>query len=295
MRCLPDDSHGSRGGEATVRSGSLIGRCGVVAAGQALGSSTTGPGYAGALDQAQSLSLRALTQAQQAWSVMRSQLAAAEVANKGFVPYAGLPSLAIFPAQPQLDSAGNPVPMFAPAEASTQLRTAVSRYNASALDYRTANGWLAEAIAARDAAAARAAAAIQAAIGKIDSVLNYFHVDVPGYDASDKPLKELGREAALNVLGLGTPEDRLEKFARVIRDSTKHGRDRNVRMGGLIFFPDYDRLPPIANIDVFGYYSKEPGKPGAWLLLAFSGPDGPLSPVMAELFDAIAATLRWAG
>lgn len=33
---------------------------------------------------------------------------------------------------------------------------------------------------------------------------------------------------------------------------------------------------------------------GAWLLLAFSGPDGPLAPVMAELFDAIAATLRWA-
>jgi hypothetical protein len=81
--------------------------------------------------------------------------------------------------------------------------------------------------------------------------------------ASDKPLKELGREAALNVLGLGTPEDRLEKFARVIRDSTKHGRDRNVRMGGLIFFPDYNRLPPIANIDVFGYYSKEPGKPSS--------------------------------
>jgi hypothetical protein len=136
-----------------------------LAAGQALGSSTTGPGYAGALDQAQSLSLRALTQAQQAWSVMRTQLAAVEVANKGFVPYAGMPSLAIFPAQPQLDSSGNPVPMFAPAEASTQLRAAVSRYNASALEYRTANGWLAEAIAARDAAAARAAVAIQAALG----------------------------------------------------------------------------------------------------------------------------------
>jgi hypothetical protein len=41
----------------------------------------------------------------------------------------------------------------------------VSRYNASALDYRTANGWLAEAVAMRDAAAARAAAAIQAALG----------------------------------------------------------------------------------------------------------------------------------
>jgi len=41
------------------------------------------------------------------------------------------------------------------------------------------------------------------------------------------------------------------------------------------------------------FYFSVPGS-GAWLLLAFSGPDGPLAPVMAELFDAIAGTLRWA-
>jgi hypothetical protein len=81
--------------------------------------------------------------------------------------------------------------------------------------------------------------------------------------ASDKPLKELGREAALNILGLGTPEDRLEKFARVIRDGTKDCLDRGVKMGGLIFFPDYNRLPPIANVDVFGYHSKDPDKPSS--------------------------------
>jgi len=133
-------------------------------AGPALGTSPAGPGYAGTLDQAQSLSLRALDQAQQAWSVMRTQLAAVEVANKGFVPYAGTP-LTLFAAQPQLDSSGNPVLMDTPATADTQLRAAVSRYNASALEYRTANGWLAEAIAMRDEAAARAAAAIQAVIG----------------------------------------------------------------------------------------------------------------------------------
>ncbi|MGH3252951.1 MAG: hypothetical protein ACRDOI_42995 [Trebonia sp.] len=138
-----------------------------LAAGQALGSSLTGPGYAGALDQAQALSLRALTRGQDAWSVMRTQLATAEVANKGFAPYEGATlSPAIFAAQPVLDSSGNPVLMFTPADAATPLRTAVSRYNASALDYRTANGWLAEAVAMRDAAAARAAAAIQAALGR---------------------------------------------------------------------------------------------------------------------------------
>jgi hypothetical protein len=138
-----------------------------LAAGQALGTSpAAAAGYAPALDQAQALSLRALTQAQGAWAVMRTQLAAAEIANKGMVPYTGSNLYATLnPAQPLLDSSGNPVLMFTPAGATTPLRTAVSRYNASALDYRTANGWLAQAIAGRDAAAASAAAAIRAALG----------------------------------------------------------------------------------------------------------------------------------
>ncbi len=34
-------------------------------------------------------------------------------------------------------------------------------------------------------------------------------------------------------------------------------------MGGLIFFPDYNRLPPVANIDVFGYYSNDPQRPNS--------------------------------
>lgn len=41
------------------------------------------------------------------------------------------------------------------------------------------------------------------------------------------------------------------------------------------------------------FYFPVPGS-GAWLLLAFSGPDGPLATAMTGLFDAIAATLRWA-
>jgi hypothetical protein len=136
-----------------------------LAAGEALGSGLSSPGYAGALEAAQSLSLRALTQAQRAWSAMRAQLAVVEVANKGFVPYAGPSSPTLFPGLPRLDAAGNPVPMVTPASADPQLSAAVSGYNASALEYRTANGWLTEAIALRDEAAARAAAQIQAAIG----------------------------------------------------------------------------------------------------------------------------------
>ena len=40
------------------------------------------------------------------------------------------------------------------------------------------------------------------------------------------------------------------------------------------------------------FYFSVPGS-GAWLLLSFSAPEGPLAAVMADLFDAIAATLRW--
>jgi hypothetical protein len=81
--------------------------------------------------------------------------------------------------------------------------------------------------------------------------------------ASDRPLKELGSEAALKVFGLGTPEDRLEKFARVIREGTKAARDRRAMMGGLIFFPDFNRLPPIAQVEVAGGYSRDPDRPSS--------------------------------
>lgn len=40
------------------------------------------------------------------------------------------------------------------------------------------------------------------------------------------------------------------------------------------------------------FYFSVPGS-GAWLLLSFSAPEGPLASVMADLCDAIAATLRW--
>jgi len=80
---------------------------------------------------------------------------------------------------------------------------------------------------------------------------------------SKQPLAEIGAQAAKKILSAQTPEDLLEKFARVIRDGTKSSRDRGAMMGGLIFFPDYRRLPPIATVDVFGYHSDEPGKPSS--------------------------------
>jgi len=142
-----------------------------LAASEALGSGVTGPGYAGALEEAQSLSLRALAKAQRAWFAMRAQLPAIMAANEGCPPYAETPPVTLLTGLsrltglPRLDSSGDPVPLVAPAGAGPELAATVSKYNASALEYQTAKGWLAEAIALRDEAAARAAALIQAAIG----------------------------------------------------------------------------------------------------------------------------------
>ena len=71
----------------------------------------------------------------------------------------------------------------------------------------------------------------------------------------------MARESAVNILGGDTPKDHFKKFARVVADGTTDCRRRGVKQGGLLFYPDYNRLPPIANIDVFGYYSKDPDRP----------------------------------
>jgi hypothetical protein len=136
-----------------------------LAASEALGSGVTGPGYAGALEAAQSLSLRALAKAQRASFAMRTQLPAIMAANEGCPPYAGTPPVTLLTGLPRLDASGNLVPLVAPAGAGPELSATVSKYNASALEYQTAKGWLAEAVALRDEAAARAAALIQAATG----------------------------------------------------------------------------------------------------------------------------------
>jgi hypothetical protein len=78
---------------------------------------------------------------------------------------------------------------------------------------------------------------------------------------NDLPAKEIGKRAAVKILGDDPSKDRLKKFARVVSDGVTDCRRRGVRQGGLLFYPDYNRLPPIANIDVFGYYSKDPERP----------------------------------
>jgi hypothetical protein len=81
--------------------------------------------------------------------------------------------------------------------------------------------------------------------------------------ASTRPLEELGNEVAVKILGPGTSRDQLKRFAETVTDGTADSRRRGAKKGGLIFHPDYNRLPPIANIDVFGYHSGEPGQPSS--------------------------------
>lgn len=78
---------------------------------------------------------------------------------------------------------------------------------------------------------------------------------------NDAPAKELGRRVTVNILGGDTPKDRFKKFAHIVADGITDCRRRGVRQGGLLFYPDYNRLPPIANIDVFEYYSNNHDRP----------------------------------
>jgi hypothetical protein len=78
--------------------------------------------------------------------------------------------------------------------------------------------------------------------------------------ASSRPLNDVAREGAAMLLGPGADKKQLHALERVIKHATIAARQRHPRLAGLIFFPDYTRLPPIADIDVHGIYS-ESGEP----------------------------------
>jgi hypothetical protein len=78
--------------------------------------------------------------------------------------------------------------------------------------------------------------------------------------------------------------------AQAIAEEAKK-RDRSAR---IIQMPAGTCVRAETSATSLSFYFLVPGS-GAWLLLAFSGPDGPLGPAMLELFEAIAGTLRWAG
>ena len=76
--------------------------------------------------------------------------------------------------------------------------------------------------------------------------------------------------------------------AQAVAEEAKK-RDRSVR---IIQVPAGTCVRAETSATGLSFYFRVPGS-GAWLLLAFAGPDGPLGPAMRELFEAIAGTLRW--
>jgi hypothetical protein len=131
------------------------------AAAEALGTTVTGAGYAAALNQAQDLSARALSYAQDAWSGMRSQLAIIAAAAPSSDPYGdGYPATA----GPRLGSAGNPVLMMYSGSDKPEVATAKRNYNGWADELQAAVQWLGQAVQDRDDAASAASSRILAAI-----------------------------------------------------------------------------------------------------------------------------------
>jgi hypothetical protein len=79
----------------------------------------------------------------------------------------------------------------------------------------------------------------------------------------ERSLEELGRQAAVKVYGTEATKKELRRFAEIIEDGVKRAREHGTKMSGLIFFPDFHRLPPVGYLDVFGYYPSDPDKPSS--------------------------------
>jgi hypothetical protein len=75
------------------------------------------------------------------------------------------------------------------------------------------------------------------------------------------PLDQVAADSALRVLGEDAPKDQLKMMERVIHDGTLDSRQRGSMRGGLLFWPDLTRFPPVANIDLSGFYPPDPDKP----------------------------------
>jgi hypothetical protein len=80
---------------------------------------------------------------------------------------------------------------------------------------------------------------------------------------TERPLGEVAREIALDVLGSGAPPTRLRMMEQVIHDVTTDARRRGSMQSGVIFWPDATRFPPIADINLTAFYPPDPSSPPA--------------------------------
>jgi hypothetical protein len=74
-------------------------------------------------------------------------------------------------------------------------------------------------------------------------------------------LDQIAAKSAVKVLGEDAPQDQLKMMEQVIHDGTLDCQQRGCIRGALLFWPDLTRFPPVANIDLLGYYPPDPDKP----------------------------------
>jgi len=78
----------------------------------------------------------------------------------------------------------------------------------------------------------------------------------------DRPLtKDEARQSAVEILGTDAAPKRLREFARIILEETNNARDASVMKAALLFFPDRNRLPPVATLNLHAYYPSDPENP----------------------------------
>jgi hypothetical protein len=63
------------------------------------------------------------------------------------------------------------------------------------------------------------------------------------------------------LLGGGPDRKQRKQLARVLEDGAKDARSRLPMKAGLIFYPDYTRVPPVANIEFHGLRPRPPNDP----------------------------------
>jgi hypothetical protein len=68
--------------------------------------------------------------------------------------------------------------------------------------------------------------------------------------ATKRPLGEVAREGAVRLLGSAVPDKLLRGMEKLITDETEAARKRGARMAGMIFFPDFTRIPPVGFLEV---------------------------------------------
>jgi hypothetical protein len=74
-------------------------------------------------------------------------------------------------------------------------------------------------------------------------------------------LKQAAAKTAVKLLGEDAPPGQLKMMERVVHDGTLNCQQRGCIRGALLFWPDLTRFPPVANIDLSGYYPPDPDKP----------------------------------